>query len=69
MNKLIAVLLVLLLAGCALSNNLPSLSNKLPSLSNKLPSFKHCSEVHYNRIGGEVVIDAKCSAEYDDDVE
>ena len=55
MNKLIAALLVLLLAGCAQLNN--------------LPSFKHCSEVHYNRIGGEVVIDAKCSAEYDDDVE
>ena len=55
MNKLIAVLLVLLLAGCAQLNN--------------LPSFKHCSEVHYNRIGGEVVIDAKCSVGYGAGVE
>ena len=62
MNKLIAVLLVLLSAGCALSNT-------LPPLSNKLPSFKRCSEVHYNRVGDEIVIDAKCSAGYDDDVE
>ena len=55
MNKLVALLLVLLLAGCA----------QLGSL----PSFKHCSEVHYNRVGGEVVIDAKCSVGYGAGVE
>ena len=47
MKPLLAILA--LLSGCS-------------TVAGSLPTFEYCSEVHYNRIGNQIDVQAKCAA-------
>lgn len=49
MTKLATLALALALSGCA-------------AVAGISPTFEYCSEVHYNRVGNQIDVTAKCAA-------